>query len=68
MKEVYGARAIGEKVPALKLKTSGLSIKVDGMNGPIADGELPKCIDFAKKIADQPKTSPARADCRIARA
>ena len=48
-------KRIGEKLPALKLITSGLSIKVDGMKGPIADGELPKCIDFGKKIADQLK-------------
>ena len=49
-------KRIGEKLPALKLITSGLSTKVDGMKGPIADGELPKCIDFGKKIADQLKT------------
>jgi len=46
-------KRIGEKVPSLKLITSGLSIRVDGMKGPIADGELPKCKDFGKKIATQ---------------
>jgi flavodoxin len=49
-------KRIGEKVPALKLITSGLSIKVDGMKGPITDGELPKCKDFGKKIAAKLKT------------
>jgi len=49
-------KRIGEKVPALKLITSGLSIKVDGMKGPIVDGELPKCKDFGKKIATQLET------------
>ncbi len=49
-------KRIGEKVPALKLITSGLSIKVDGMKGPITDGELPKCKEFGKKIANLLKT------------
>jgi len=49
-------KRIGEKVPDLKLITPGLSIKVDGMKGPIAEGELPKCVDFGKKIATQLKT------------
>jgi flavodoxin len=44
-----------EKVPRLELITPGLSIKVKGMKGPIADEELPKCKDFGKKIADQLK-------------
>jgi len=47
---------IGEKVPGLRLITPGLAIKVNGMNGPIADGELPKCVDFGKKLATQLKT------------
>jgi menaquinone-dependent protoporphyrinogen IX oxidase len=49
-------KRIGEKAPGLKLITPGLSIKVDGMEGPIAEGELPKCIDFGEKIATQLKT------------
>ncbi len=49
-------KRIGEKVPGLKLITSGLSIRVGGMKGPIVDGELPKCRDFGKKIANQLKT------------
>jgi hypothetical protein len=32
-----------------------LSIKVEGMKGPIADDALPKCKDFGKKIANQLK-------------
>ena len=42
-----------EKIPALKLMTPGLSIRVDGMKGPITEGELPKAIEFGKKIAAQ---------------
>ena len=49
-------KRINEKIPGLKLITSGLSIKVDGMKGPIKDGELPKCKEFGKKIAIQLKS------------
>ena len=49
-------KRIGEKVPGLKLITSGLSIRVGGTKGPIVEGELPKCKDFGKKIANQLKT------------
>jgi NAD(P)H dehydrogenase (quinone) len=46
-------KRIGEKVLRLKLIVPGLSIKVGGMKGPIVDGELPKCKEFGKKIANQ---------------
>ena len=46
---------IGEQVPGLRLITPGLGIKVSGMNGPLAEGELPKCVDFGKKLATQLK-------------
>ena len=49
-------KRISEKIPGLKLMVPGLSIKVGGMKGPIVDGELPKCKDFGKKIANQLKT------------
>jgi len=49
-------KRINEKVPSLKLITSGLSIRVRGAKGPIVEGELPKCKDFGKKIATQLKT------------
>jgi flavodoxin len=47
---------INEKIPGLKLIIPGLSIKVGDMKGPIVDGELPKCKEFGKKIANQLKT------------
>jgi flavorubredoxin len=31
----------------------GLSIRVKGIPGPIVEGELPKCVDFGRKIASQ---------------
>ncbi|MDQ1278857.1 MAG: hypothetical protein QG670_117 [Thermoproteota archaeon] len=46
---------INEKVPKIKQIVPGLSIKVNGMKGPIAEGELPECIDFGMKIATQLK-------------
>jgi NAD(P)H dehydrogenase (quinone) len=49
-------KRINEKVSGLKLIASGLSIKVDGFKGPIAEGELPKCRDLGRKIATQIKT------------
>ena len=49
-------KRIGEKAPGLKLIASGLSIKVQGTKGPIVEGELPKCKDFGKNIANQLKT------------
>ena len=49
-------KRIGEKVPGLKVIASGLSIKVQGTKGPIVEGELSKCKDFGKNIANQLKT------------
>ena len=46
-------KKIGEKAPSLELIAPGLSIKVKGMEDSIAEGELPKCKDFGKKIANQ---------------
>ena len=38
------------KVSWAELITPGLSIRVEGMKGPIAEGELPKCVEFGSKI------------------
>ncbi|MDD4984479.1 MAG: flavodoxin domain-containing protein [Dehalococcoidales bacterium] len=46
---------LSEKAPALKIATTGLSVKVEGMRGPISDGELPKCRVFGANIAKQLK-------------
>ena len=50
-------KQISDKVPGLKLAAPGLSIKVEGMKGPIAQGELPKCKEFGVEIATQIKSS-----------
>lgn len=44
---------MSEKLPGLKLIVPGLSIQVAEMKGPITEGELPKCVDFGRKIATQ---------------
>ena len=43
-------KRMSEKFPDVKLLSPGLSIKVIGITGPIADGELPKCVEYGKKI------------------
>jgi len=50
-------RRINKKAPALKLIVPGLSIKVQGMKGPIFEEELLRCKDFGHKIASQIDTS-----------
>ncbi len=42
-----------EKLAEIKLLTPGLSIKVEGMKGPIVESELSKCKEFGHKIASQ---------------
>ena len=46
-------KIVEKKLPNLNLISPGLSIRVKGIPGPIVEGELPKCVDFGKKIADQ---------------
>jgi len=50
-------KRINKSVPSLKLVSSGLSIKVKGMKGPISDGELPPCRDFGRRIVTEIGTS-----------
>jgi flavorubredoxin len=46
---------VKNKLPNLNLISPGLSVRVKGITGPIVEGELPKCVDFGKKIAGQIK-------------
>ena len=50
-------KRISKKVPGLELVVSGLSIRVKGLKGPIAEGELSKCKEFGIKTATQIKSS-----------
>ncbi|MCK4418967.1 hypothetical protein KAV79_04100, partial [Candidatus Aerophobetes bacterium] len=49
-------KRISEKVPGLKPMVPGLSIKVQGIKGPILNEELPRCKDFGRKIVTQIST------------
>jgi menaquinone-dependent protoporphyrinogen IX oxidase len=42
---------ITQVMPNMKKLSSGLSIKVGGMKGPIVDEDLPKCKEFGIKLA-----------------
>ena len=46
-------KMVEKKLPNLNLISPSLSIRVNGVTGPIVEGELPKCVDFGKKIASQ---------------
>jgi flavorubredoxin len=46
---------INKRIPGMDLIAPGLSIKVQGMKGPIVEGELPKCRKFGRRIANQLK-------------
>ncbi len=39
------------KLPNLNLVLPGLSVRVNGVTGPIFEGELPKCVEFGRAIA-----------------
>ena len=44
---------ISKKLPKVELMALGLSIRVDGVKGPVAEDELPKCKEFGAKIANR---------------
>ena len=48
-------KRMSKKAPGLRLAAAGLSIRVEGMRGPITEGELPKCKEFGVRIAAQLK-------------
>jgi hypothetical protein len=42
---------IEKKAPRIEVVSPGLSVRVDGMKGPVSDGELPKCREFGMRLA-----------------
>ncbi len=46
-------RVVQEKLIGLTLVSPSLSVHVNGMSGPIMDGELPSCVAFGKNLAAQ---------------
>jgi flavodoxin len=48
-------KQVGEKAPSLSLAAPGLSVRVEGMKGPIIEGELPRCQEFGIAIGNRLK-------------
>ena len=46
-------KMVEKNLPDLKLISPSLSIRVNGIPGPIVEGELPKCRNFGRTIAKQ---------------
>jgi flavorubredoxin len=44
---------VGKKLTKLKLLSPSLSVRVKGVTGPVAEGELSKCKEFGNRIANQ---------------
>ncbi len=50
-------KMLEQKLPKLSLIAPGLSIRVNGITGPIVNGELHKCFEFGKNITTKLKTN-----------
>jgi len=48
-------KMLEKKLPDLKLISPSLSLRVQGIPGPLVEEELPKCKDFGRRIANQLK-------------
>jgi flavorubredoxin len=46
-------KIVEKAMPNLKLLSPSLSIRVKGVTGPVADGELPKCQEFGRRIENE---------------
>ena len=46
-------KIIEEKFPSTKLVSPSLSVRVYGVTGPLAEGELQKCKEYGRTIANQ---------------
>jgi len=46
-------KQILKKIPGIKKLIDGLQVGVHGIRGPLVDGELEKCKEFGKKIAQK---------------
>jgi menaquinone-dependent protoporphyrinogen IX oxidase len=42
-----------KKLAGLALVLPSLSVQVNGLSGPVVDGELPKCVAFGKNLATE---------------
>jgi flavodoxin len=48
-------RIVEKRLPNVNLISPSLSVRVKGVTGPLVEGELPKAIDFGRRIANQLK-------------
>jgi flavodoxin len=48
-------RQINERLPIVELITTGLSVRVKGVNGPVVEGELAKAVEFGERIGNKLK-------------
>jgi flavorubredoxin len=53
-------KKLEKKLPNINLISPSLSVRVNGVTGPIVEDELPKCVDFGKRIASQLQSIGAR--------
>jgi flavorubredoxin len=44
---------LGKKLPNLKIFSPSLSVRVKGVKGPVAEGELIKCKELGNRVANQ---------------
>ncbi len=50
------SQSLADSASTMRLVSPGLSVKVMGMKGPIAEGELPRCREFGKSLAARLKS------------
>ena len=48
-------RQVNQQLPSLEVLTSGLSVRVKGVNGPVVEGELAKAVEFGESIGNKLK-------------
>lgn len=46
-------KIVEKNLPSLQMVLPSLSVRVNGVTGPVVESELPKCVDFGRKIAAQ---------------
>ena len=46
-------KIVSEKAKGIELVDEGISIKVEGMRGPLVEGALEECFDYGKKMASR---------------
>ena len=46
-------KMVEEKLPNLTLVSPGLSVRVVRIPGPVAEGELPRCVDWGRALVAQ---------------